>query len=126
MYTTKHPFKHCTLCGMVWATRSKFLHDPDIRLIGYQMNINNLELGLLLFNHLPCKTTLALKVAFLSDLYHGPIYAENQHGGENCPTYCLQQNNMQPCPTACACVYVREIMQIVQNYDRAKKAVPVL
>jgi hypothetical protein len=116
-----HNFKECTLCKTVWSTRFEFLYDPQIRLIGYQMNVKNVERGLLLFNHLSCRNTLALDVIDLSTMYDGPFYRENKHGSQECPAYCLNQDSFEPCPVQCACAYIREIMKIIQDIDHTKK-----
>jgi hypothetical protein len=69
-------FKKCTFCGHRWQSRKDFLDDATTEMIGYQVNFDNLHLGLFLFNHLV------------------------------------------PCPAKCECVYVREIMQTVRNWQK--------
>ena len=113
-------FKECTLCKTTWSTRSKFIYDPEVRLIGYQMKVNNIERGLLLFNHLACKNTLALDVEQISDMYEGPVYTQNKHASKECPLYCLSQGNFERCPVQCSCAYVREVMNKIREIDRVK------
>jgi hypothetical protein len=116
----QNSFKECALCKIRWATRSKFIYDPEIRLIGYQINVKDIENGLLLFNHLLCKNTLALEVRHLADMYDGPLYKENKYDSKECPSYCLNQNSFEPCPLECSCAYIREIMQIIRDIDFKK------
>ena len=64
-------FKKCTHCGHKWQSRGDFLQDSTLDLIGYQVNFDNLHLGLFLFNHLTCGTTLGLAAGLFKDLYAG-------------------------------------------------------
>ena len=108
-------FLKCSLCGEEWQTRSEYLKDENIRLIGYQSNFRELELGLFLFNHLNCKTTLALPANQFTDLYNGPVLEKRHTGTVQCPEYCLNQSILKACPTQCECSYVREVIQITNN-----------
>ena len=118
-------FKTCSLCKTLWLNREDFIQDENIRIVGYQLHIKNIERGLFLFNHLTCKTTLAIKVDRFSDLYDGPVYTENKHGSESCPAYCLHQSSFDECPEKCSCAYVREILRLLRKIDTEKSSVPV-
>lgn len=107
-------FKQCSLCGGKWIDREKFLSDPEIHLVGYQVNFKKLTSGYLLFNH-ACKTTLAIKAIEFEDLYDGEMYSERKTGTDDCPGYCLHISNLKPCPAECECAFIREILQIVKN-----------
>jgi hypothetical protein len=111
-------FKKCTHCGHRWQMREDFLEDPSTRLIGYQVNLDHLNLGLFLFNHLECGTTLGIPAANFRDLYHGPVYAERLFDTKHCPEYCLHEKQLDPCPAKCECAYVREILQTVQHWPK--------
>ena len=111
-------FKRCTFCGYRWQSRKDFLKDASTDLIGYQVNFDNSILGLFLFNHLSCGTTLGIPAAEFKDLYRGPIYSEKLTGTAQCPEYCLHENQLDPCPVKCECAYVREIIQIVRNWEK--------
>lgn len=111
-------FKKCTLCGYRWQSRSDFLEDPSTVMIGYQVNFEHLNLGLLLFNHLECGTTLGIPAGNFKDLYNGPVYSERMTGTEACPEYCLHENQLRPCPNQCECAYVREILQTIQRWPK--------
>ncbi len=111
-------FKKCSCCEIPWFTRNEFLQDKNIELVGYQANFSQLELGFFLFNHLHCKSTLAIPAGVFSDLYEGPVFGERLTGAEPCPGYCLHEEFLQPCEAQCACAYVREIMQIVQDWPK--------
>ncbi len=117
--TSSPPFKICPGCGKVWQTREDLLRDPQVTIKGYQVNFDHLKMGLFLFDHEKCKTTAALKAAQFTDLYKGPIYEENMAGTDECPEYCLKESNLQPCPNSCECAYVREVLQIIQNWPKA-------
>ena len=109
-------FKQCTKCAFVWEDRHSFLSDPDINMVGYQVNFEDLELGFFLFNHLSCETTLAIHAVQFIDLYEGPIYVQSKTGSDECEEHCLQKNDLDPCAVPCECAYVREIIQIVKKW----------
>jgi hypothetical protein len=111
------PFKTCTKCGHVWPERENFLVDPDLRLVGYQVNFENLKAGLFLFNH-GCGTTLAIPAEAFTDLHRGPIFHERLKGAPSCPDICLHQDNFKPCPAACECAYVREVLDRVARWPK--------
>ncbi len=117
----RESFKRCTSCDAVWRTREDFLSDPDIELVGYQVHFQDLQTGLLLFNH-SCHTTLALAVEAFRDLYRGPVFQERATGGAGCPGYCTHRGELRPCLAHCECAYVREILQIVRNWKKRKAA----
>jgi len=55
------------MCGKEWSTREEFLHDADVRLIGFQKISENVQTakkvaGLLIYNHTKpfCGTTLSI------------------------------------------------------------------
>jgi hypothetical protein len=110
------------LCGYAWNSREHFLSDPSIILEGYQANFNVLEEGLFIFCHTisNCRTSLALDVYSLDDLYTGPIFLEKKLG-TGCPGYCLHQNSLQSCDNACECVFVRMILQIIRKWPKENR-----
>ncbi len=114
MSTTSAPFKVCS-CGANWPTREAFLADAGVRLVGYQVDFEALHLGLLLFNHLPCRTTLALEAGRFRDLAKGPVYLECATGGAECPGHCLHQDNLEACPARCECAWVRDVLDRVRR-----------
>jgi len=110
-------FKKCPCCRFEWKKRDDFLYDKDLEIIGYQSNLDALELGLLLFNH-KCGTTLSVSVEGFRDLYDGPVYSESKTGGGECPGYCLHRDELRRCPTKCACAWARELVQIIKNIEK--------
>lgn len=106
------PFKTCS-CGTIWPTREAFLHDPQLSLIGYMPSFADLKLGILLFNHDKCRTTIATRVDAFADLYDGPVYADRKTGTAECPGHCLRKSDLDPCPAQCECAWVREVIQRV-------------
>lgn len=111
-------FKKCPFCRYRWQTRKDFLVDASTEMIGYQVNFDHLQLGFFLFNHLNCGTTLAIPAGVFKDLYNGPVYSERLLGTEQCPEYCVHENQLDPCPAKCECAYVREIIQKVRNWQK--------
>ncbi len=110
-------FKKCNTCGFEWNKREELLTDPTIEIVGYQVNTKYLLGGLVLFNH-GCRTTLALKVKLLRDLYDGKVYPEFKMGKEGCPGHCLRKYELHPCTNTCEGAYVREILQIVKSWPK--------
>ncbi|MCM8760710.1 MAG: hypothetical protein NC938_06060 [Candidatus Omnitrophica bacterium] len=114
-------FKKCTSCGANWKTRDDFLNDCSLELIGYQANFKSLETGLLLFNH-TCGTTLSLPAGTFKDIYKGPIYTERKTGTEDCPGYCLHEEELRRCPEKCECAWVREMIQVIKEAEKTHRA----
>ena len=111
-------FKRCPMCGATWPTRDCFIQDPALEVIGYQACLEDLKEGIIMFNH-ACNGTLAVQAGKFWGLYDGPIFHERATGSDQCPGYCLLQNELSPCPAKCECAHVREILQIIRN--RTKK-----
>jgi hypothetical protein len=111
-------FKTCNYCQACWSDLDAFMQDPAVALVGYMPTFDDLVSGLFLFNH-DCGTTLACRVGQFEHLYNGPIFRENRHGGE-CPGYCQHKSDFSPCPTQCSCAYVRDTLQIIQQWPKVK------
>ncbi len=107
-------FKVCPNCEYIWNTRDDFMNDPEVSIIGYQVNFNVLKAGLFLFNH-SCKGTFAIEVKPFADLYDGPIFSERATGTDDCPGYCLRKENLDLCPAKCECAFVRHIIQLFKT-----------
>lgn len=114
------PFKTCPLCAEAWPDRTRFLEDPDLELIGYQVDFEDVELGLFLFNHRRCGTTLAIRSKFFRDLYGGPFFRDRQTGTDACPGYCLRCTELSPCHAECECAWVREVLQLIRTWPRMR------
>ncbi|MFZ2198631.1 MAG: hypothetical protein WAV13_12900 [Thermodesulfovibrionales bacterium] len=110
-------FKKCSKCGFVWPGRTSFLNDPDLRMIGYQPDFEELMAGLFLFHH-NCGTSLAIKADAFEDLYDGPMFKEKLRGTKDCGGHCLHKGDLSPCPTKCECAYVREIVQVILTWPK--------
>ena len=110
-------FKQCSKCSKKWETQNEFLSDPDISLVGYQVHFEDLQAGLLMFNH-NCGTTMAFAVSDFQTLYQGPVFKESKTGSDECPKYCVNKNNLDPCPAQCECTFVREIIQVIKNWPK--------
>ena len=118
-------FKTCTFCRYPWSCRDEFIDDPDLKISGYMANFDRLELGIFLFDHLNCKTTLALSADLFRDLYDGPVHAERKTGSDECPGYCLDQDELRPCSAECECAYVRQILNVIASRKTVRPASPV-
>ena len=92
--------------------------DPATVPIGYQAFLPDLELGLFLFNHEPCGTTMALQAGAFSDLHAGPVFAQRLTGSAICVGYCLQRSEVRPCPNECECAWVRDVLQVVRGWPK--------
>ena len=114
-------FKKCSGCGKVWTDRSLFISDPDVEVAGYQINFDNLQLGLFLFNHMVCKSTISMETGAFRDLYDGPVYLEKKRGTGACSGLCLHSGELKPCPARCECAYVREIIQVLKNAPKTQR-----
>ena len=110
-------FKTCSKCGFVWPERVSFLSDPQLRMVGYQVDFDELMVGLFLFSH-SCGTTFSVQAGDFQDLYNGPIFLERLNGTEKCQSYCLHQNDLHSCPAKCECAYVLEITQVVSKWPK--------
>jgi len=112
-------FIECFPCGNKWFNQDDFLEDLSIEIIGYQVNFNELEAGVLLFKH-SCGATLDLSVRDFKKLFPGPIFIKRATGTEECPEYCLYQDKLDLCPSVCECAYVRAIIDIIKNWPKKK------
>jgi two-component system, OmpR family, alkaline phosphatase synthesis response regulator PhoP len=111
-------FKECPCCGYTWLARVGFMKDPNLDLVGYQVNFDNLLLGFFIFSHVSCGSTIAVPAGHFRDLYDGPVFSQRLAGTEKCPEYCFRVNELRPCPEQCDCAYVREILQIVRDWSK--------
>jgi len=109
--------KTCPSCGEQWKDREQLLHDPTLKLVGYQVNFKRLQAGIMLFNH-SCRTTLALQVEVFADLYDGPIFSQCATGTAACGGHCLHEGDLRPCPAECECAFVRHIIQVIKAWPK--------
>jgi len=109
------PFKKCANCRKVWKERNKFLSDPYVLLLGYQAHFKDPDKGLILFSHHTddCGTTFSIRVGEFEDLYDGKRYDELFFGTDDCPGYCLQEQNFQRCENRCRVAFAREIVHLI-------------
>lgn len=117
MQKTEKAFKACPLCNRIWESRSDFLKTSNLRLRGYQADIDKIENGLFLFNHIMdnCGTTLAIPVYEFFDLYQEIRYPKSRFGSDVCEMRCLNRNDLEICGADCANAFIREILQIIKS-----------
>ncbi len=112
-------FKICPGCRFVWPARADFLGDPDLVLIGFQVDLTDPHGGLFLFNH-RCGSTLALPVGPFLDLVGRPPVAPSLRGTPQCAGHCLHRSDIDPCRTVCECAFVREVLQVVRHWPKRR------
>jgi len=110
-------FKKCSFCGKNWSDRDHFLSDPDVVVVGYQVHFSDLNRGLFLFNHV-CGTSLAIYTGEFIALFKGSFLSENKRGTDECPEYCLRQEELRPCPAKCECSYVRDVLHTIHKWPK--------
>lgn len=66
---------------------------------------------------------MVIKAKKFADLYTGIKYPERKTGDADCPGYCLNKEELRSCHVQCECAYVREIIEIVQEYPRDHAAI---
>jgi hypothetical protein len=116
-------FKECSNCSKVWRERGDFLADPDVKTVGYWANFEDLKLGLFLFNHEECKTTLGIRALEFMDLYDGPVFESRLTDSGDCPGYCLLESELRSCPAKCECAWVREVLDKVATWSKTQGSV---
>lgn len=114
-------FKKCSGCDVVWSSREAFLDDPKIEGIGYQSFDRQLEHGSFLFNHLSCRTTLAVKIENFLDFYEGSEIPQDLSGADECQAYCLDSDRLESCFEQCENTYTREILKELSKRGKKKK-----
>lgn len=121
---SENAFKTCSLCRTVWETRSQLLHDPDVQLVGYQVDFEELKMGLFFFNHLKegCHTTFGVRAGMFRDLYNGPVFERKRPGAAECAGYCLHNDELRDCEAPCECAYVRHILQVIRGWPKKSQA----
>jgi hypothetical protein len=110
-------FKKCPNCEYEWPRQDDFLCDPNLQMAGYQVHHTEVESGLLLFNH-SCRSTIAISVESVKNLYNGKVYKRQASGTKECPDFCSHKDNFEFCPVECEFAYVREIMQIIKTWPK--------
>ncbi|MBT4511203.1 MAG: hypothetical protein HOC20_03185 [Chloroflexi bacterium] len=118
-YQTTKYFKKCPMCGMIWDIRAQLLSDPDAKVTGYIANLDHAELGIFLFNHETCGTSMGIEASQFTDMYDGPIYTEKLTRSAECPGYCLDKAELRRCPSKCECSYIRDVLDQIVNWEKS-------
>ncbi len=111
-------FKTNKCCKTPWYSIDELLEDSNIDLVGYQVNFGDLKLGIFLFNHVTCQSTIGIPAGLFKDLHFGPVFSECLTGSEQCPSYCLHSEVLNPCRAKCEGAYVRDILQILRDWPK--------
>ncbi len=115
--TESETFKICPMCFKEWQTRDQFLDDQSLVLDGYRADFEKLEWGLFYFTHKAegCKTTMVITAKEFLSLYTGEKYSERRTDLEDCPGYCLEEQQLRRCDAFCECAFNREVIQVIQG-----------
>ncbi len=109
-------FTTCAGCKKEWVSRDLFVNDSQVRITGYNINLDYLDNGYFIFLHKECQTSSAIEVSFFKDLYQDEKSYINKMGSKECPGYCKDSSNFDDCNVDCECNYVRKIItQIVKR-----------
>ncbi len=110
-------FVRCPMCKTEWIDRDTFLRDTTLEINGYQVDFENLGMGLLYFTHQVdnCFSTLSIRAKEFFDLNPGKRYSERKTLQKDCPTYCLFKDNLERCKVQCECAFVRDLLHILQK-----------
>ena len=116
-------FKVCPGCHCVWEDREKFFSDPNLEVVGYQVNYDDPNAGFILLTHeIPeCEATLAIEVSAFSDLYTGPICEDLLENTEACPGHCRDMSSLERCAKECKCTFARDILQVLRDWPKRAK-----
>ena len=113
MSSTAAPFKRCPKCGQEWPTRDDLLADSQLSFAGYQAFIHDGVLGLFLFNHEPCATTLSISARHFADVRGRSVYEHRQLPPAQRPSYCLSTGRGRDCPPQCECGFVADVVALI-------------
>ena len=108
-------FKICPSCGQQWSERQDVLDDPEVSFLGYQAFVRDGVLGLFMFNHLTCGTTMTVSARDFEDLRAGGAYEHRHQRPEKAPSYCLSSGAPDDCPQQCECGFVREVVAMISD-----------
>jgi len=94
-----------------------FLMTNRLKLMDYGVDFEKLDWSLFYFTHRKegCFSTFALEAKDFLDLYSGTKYAERRTGHEDCPGYCLEEEQLNRCDALCECAFNREIIKIIKD-----------
>jgi len=110
-------FLVCTCCGVSWDERDDILDDPQLDLVGFQVDFSGSSNGFFLFNHIveECGTTIVVEVDRFADLQSGARFEENLCGKEPCPGRCGRIDDLVRCDKPCRNARVRELAIIIRD-----------
>lgn len=116
----KTVFKICPMCATEWKTRDEFLGDKSLELNGYKADFEKLQWSLFYFTHKKegCFSTMVIEAQDFLSLYSGTKYTERRTGEEDCPAFCLEQEQLERCEAFCECAFNREVIQIIKERQK--------
>jgi len=112
-----NPFKTCPGCRTEWTAREDLLSDPEVTLIGFQVDMIRPRGGLFLFNH-RCRDTFAIAAEEFLDLVDQPLVTGSLRGTPVCERHCLHRSDIGPCRQHCECTFVRDVPQVVRHWPK--------
>ncbi|UCD56988.1 MAG: hypothetical protein JSV16_14405 [Candidatus Hydrogenedentota bacterium] len=95
-------FRKCD-CGQTWKTRDEFLHDRNVKIVGYQPDFVNHRYNHFLFHHRAksCGQYLGVRASDFSDLREKECVDDLCIGQEQCPGYCTDTLDLRICSVTC-------------------------
>ena len=110
-------FLVCSCCGVSWDERDDILDDPQLDLVGFQVDFTGSSNGFFLFNHIveECGTTIVVEVDRFADLQSGARFEKNLCGKELCPGRCGRIEDLVQCDKPCRNAWVRELAIIIRD-----------
>ena len=110
-------FHFCANCKVLWALRSQFLSDHEVKFLGYKPAVAVDAPGHLAFRHERCYTKLDLDLESFMDLAGGPLVTESCAVRGTKVEYCLA-GLAASCPLRCVCAYVWRTSRIIKDWPK--------
>ena len=119
MPTQPRAFANCGACYHSWATWGDFVHDPGVRLLGFQGILRHPDSNLLVFEH-RCGSTVSVLTSRLHYLLpdHPAAGWPSLRGPIDCPGHCLSLADLEACDRPCHNARDRDLIKLVQQLKR--------
>jgi hypothetical protein len=106
------------MCSMRWTSPEHFLSDPLVQFLGYQQFPLQESLGPLLFQHLPCGTTLGIPLVSFEGLAHEPVLQDSCAVLGIQADFCLAAKQNGVCPGRCPCAFVAHATVLIRGWRK--------
>lgn len=112
-------FHYCANCKVLWAARSQFLSDREVKFLGYEPAAAVDFPGRLAFRHDRCCKKLELDLGCFMELAGGPLVTESCAIQGKKEPHCLAGAD-SPCPLRCVCAFVWRTSRIIADWPKAE------